>query len=121
SGRSLAVLGPHGFMKLAYWECEGPVGTPTVLCVHGLTRNGRDFDFLAEALSARFRVVCPDMPGRGRSDWLDDAKGYAFPFYLSVAAALVARLDVPVVHWVGTSMGGLIGMLFASLPKNPVR
>lgn len=119
--RSLPVLGPRGFLNLAYWEWEGPSGAPTVLCVHGLTRNGRDFDFLAEALSARFRVVCPDMPGRGRSDWLDDAESYGFPYYLAVCAALFARLDVPGLHWVGTSMGGLIGLLFASLPKNPVR
>ena len=76
--RSLPVLGPQGFLNIAYWEWEGPPGAPTVLCVHGLTRNGRDFDFLAEALSQRFRVVCPDMPGRGRSDWLDDAKPTAF-------------------------------------------
>ena len=119
--RSLPVLGPQGFLNLAYWEWEGPPGAPTVLCVHGLTRNGRDFDFLAEALSARCRVVCPDMPGRGRSDWLDDGKAYGFPYYLAALAALYARLDVPSVHWVGTSMGGLIGMLFASLPKSPVR
>ncbi len=119
--RSLAVLGPRGFINLAYGEWEGPPGAPTVLCVHGLTRNSRDFDFLAQDLSARFRVVCPDMPGRGRSDWLDDAEDYAFPFYLAVLAALYARVDVPAVHWVGTSMGGLIGILFAALPKSPVR
>ena len=119
--RNLPVLGPQGFVNLAFWEWEGPPGAPTVLCVHGLTRNGRDFDFLAEALSPRFRVVCPDLPGRGRSDWLDDARAYGFPFYLAVIGALYARLDVQTVHWVGTSMGGLIGMLFAALPKNPVR
>jgi pimeloyl-ACP methyl ester carboxylesterase len=119
--RNLPVLGPQGFLNLAYWEWEGPAAAPTVLCVHGLTRNGRDFDFLAEALSARFRVICPDMPGRGRSDWLDDAGTYGFPFYLAVIGALYARLDVPAIHWVGTSMGGLIGMLFAALPKSPVR
>jgi pimeloyl-ACP methyl ester carboxylesterase len=119
--RNLPVLGPQGFLNLAYWEWEGPAGAPTVLCVHGLTRNGRDFDFLAEALSSRFRVVCPDMPGRGRSDWLEDAGSYGFPFYLSVLGALFARLDVPAVHWVGTSLGGLVGILFAALPKSPVR
>lgn len=119
--RSLPVLGPRGFLNLAYWEWEGPPGAPTVLCVHGLTRNGRDFDFLAEALSARCRIVCPDMPGRGRSDWLDDASGYSFPYYLAVLGALYARLDVPAIHWVGTSMGGIIGMLFAALPNSPVR
>jgi pimeloyl-ACP methyl ester carboxylesterase len=119
--RNLPVLGPQGFLNLAYWEWDGPAGAPTAICVHGLTRNGRDFDSLAEALAARFRVVCPDMPGRGRSDWLDDPKAYGFPFYLTALGALFARLDVPAVHWVGTSMGGLLGMLIASLPKSPVR
>ena len=119
--RNLPVLGPPGFLNRASWEWEGPPGAPTVLCVHGLTRNGRDFDMLAEALSARFRVVCPDMPGRGRSDWLDEGSAYGFPFYLAVLGALYARLDVVGLHWVGTSMGGLIGMLFAALPKSPVR
>jgi pimeloyl-ACP methyl ester carboxylesterase len=119
--RNLPVLGPQGFLNLAYWEWDGPPGAPTVLCVHGLTRNGRDFDLLAEALSARFRVVCPDLPGRGRSDWLDEGAAYGFPFYLAVLGALYARLDVVALHWVGTSMGGLCGMLFAALPKSPVR
>jgi len=119
--RNLPVLGPQGFLNLAYYEWDGPPSAPTVICVHGLTRNGRDFDFIAEALSARFRVVAPDMPGRGRSDWLDDAATYGFPFYLAVIGTLFARLDVTTVHWVGTSMGGIIGMLFASMPNSPVR
>jgi pimeloyl-ACP methyl ester carboxylesterase len=119
--RNLPVLGPQGFLNLTYWEWDGPPGAPTVMCVHGLTRNGRDFDFLAEALSSRFRVVCPDLPGRGRSDWLDEGAAYGFPFYLAVLGALYARLDVVALHWVGTSMGGLCGMLFAALPKSPVR
>src|SRR5579871_4159242 len=119
--RNLPVLGPHGFVDLAYWDWEGPPGAPVVLCVHGLTRNGRDFDALAEVLSARFRVVCPDLPGRGKSGWLDDAAGYGFPFYLAVCAALFARLDTAAIDWVGTSLGGLVGMFFAGLPNHPVR
>src|SRR5712691_11192712 len=112
--RSLPVLGPQGFVNLAYWEWDGPVGAPTVLCVHGLTRNGRDFDMLAQALTSHFRVVCPDMPGRGRSEWLGDAKHYSFAVYLAVIAALWARLDVLNIAYLGTSMGGLIGMMLAS-------
>lgn len=119
--RSLPVLAPTGFLTLAYYEWEGPPGAPTVICIHGLTRNGRDFDTLAEALAQNCRVACPDLPGRGASDWLDDGAGYSFPFYLAVAAALFARLDTTAVDWVGTSMGGLIGMLFAGLPGAPVR
>jgi pimeloyl-ACP methyl ester carboxylesterase len=119
--RLLPVLGPQGFLNVAYWDWEGPPGAPVVVCVHGLTRNGRDFDALAEVLSKQFRVVCPDLPGRGRSEWLPAAEDYSFAFYLAVVAALFARLDVPGLLWVGTSLGGVIGMLLASLPKNPVR
>ena len=68
TSRRLSCLGPHGFHRVTYYEWDGPAGAPTVLCVHGLTRNGRDFDGLAEALSAHFRVVCPDVVGRGKSD-----------------------------------------------------
>src|SRR5258708_39831619 len=74
--RSLNYLGPHGFHRLAYWEWPGPNAARTVLCVHGLTRNGRDFDALAEALSARFRVVCPDVAGRAKNGWLQNPAGY---------------------------------------------
>lgn len=119
--RALAGLGPHGFHRLHYWEWPGPAGAPTLLCVHGLTRNGRDFDELAKALSSRYRVICPDMPGRGRSEWLSDPADYGYPVYLADMAALIARLDVGTVDWVGTSMGGLIGMLMASQKGAPIR
>jgi pimeloyl-ACP methyl ester carboxylesterase len=119
--RSLACLGPHGFHSVAYWEWPGPKSAPTLLCVHGLTRNGRDFDVLAEALSAHFRVVCPDFPGRGKSEWLSHPADYAYPVYLADLAALIARLDVEAVDWVGTSMGGIAGMLMAAQPGTPVR
>jgi pimeloyl-ACP methyl ester carboxylesterase len=91
-----------------------------VLCVHGLTRNGRDFDALAERLSIHYRVICPDMAGRGRSDQLANSALYAIPQYLADCVTLVARLDVERLAWVGTSMGGLIGMSLASLQSNPV-
>ncbi len=119
--RSLQCLGPHGFHRLAYWEWPGPAGARTVLCVHGLTRNGRDFDSFAEALSARLRVVCPDVAGRGQSEWLSDPADYGYPVYLADIAALIARLDVEEIDWVGTSMGGLIGMLLAAQPGSPIR
>jgi len=119
--RHLSCLGPHGFHRVAYAEWAGPAGAPTVICVHGLTRNGRDFDALAAALSRRFRVVCPDVAGRGQSEWLSHPGDYAYPLYLADMAALIARLDVPEVLWVGTSMGGLIGMLLAAQPGSPIR
>ena len=119
--RSLSCLGPKGFHKLAYWEWPGPPGAPTVLCVHGLTRNGRDFDALAQALSAARRVICPDMPGRGQSEWLSDPEDYDEAVYLRDLAALIARLDVASLDWVGTSMGGILGMLMAAQPGAPIR
>jgi pimeloyl-ACP methyl ester carboxylesterase len=119
--RYLPCLGPAGFTRVAYTEWEGPPAAPAAICVHGLTRNARDFDRLAEALSATHRVVCPDMPGRGRSEWLASAQAYGYPLYLSVAAALIARLDVESVDWIGTSMGGLIGMFLAAQKGAPVR
>lgn len=119
--RSLLAGTPHGFYRMSYTEWAGPVGAPTVVCVHGLTRNGRDFDMLADALSREFRVVCPDVLGRGKSDWLDHPEDYDFPVYIAAMAQLIARLDVPEVLWVGTSMGGLIGMLTAALPGAPIK
>ncbi len=91
------------------------------VCVHGLTRNGKDFDAIAGALSAHYRVICPDMPGRGRSEFLTVAAEYGNPLYLADASALLARLDVESVDWLGTSMGGLIGMMLAAQPGNPIR
>ena len=119
--RMLLCLGPRGFYRMAFVEWPGAQATRTIVCVHGLTRNGRDFDRLAAALAAEARVVCPDMPGRGKSDWLDTAEAYAYPTYLAAVGALVARLDVAEIDWVGTSMGGIIGMFLAALPGTPIR
>jgi pimeloyl-ACP methyl ester carboxylesterase len=115
-------LGLGGFHHLAYVEWGTGQGLPPVLCVHGLTRNGRDFDDLAQVLAgAGRRVVCPDVVGRGRSDRLANPALYGYPQYLGDATALIARLDEPVVDWVGTSMGGLIGMMLAAQPNTPIR
>ncbi len=114
-------LGPHGFHRTRYWEWGDPANPRVVVCVHGLTRNGRDFDTLAHALAPHFRVLCPDVVGRGRSDWLSHKQDYGYPLYLSDLTALIARAAVESVLWVGTSMGGLIGMMLAALPGNPIR
>lgn len=106
-------------MAFVSWGDHGASGT--VICVHGLTRNGRDFDALAAALSKSRRVVCPDVVGRGKSDWLRDPQQYQTPQYAADMAALIARLNVGRVDWVGTSMGGLIGMALAALPGSPIR
>jgi pimeloyl-ACP methyl ester carboxylesterase len=114
-------LSPHGFHRLAYREWGNPASSRTVVCVHGLTRNGCDFDALATTLSDRFRVICPDMPGRGDSDWLRDPNDYVFPVYLTALTALLARIDAEELFWLGTSMGGLLGMVIAAQPKTPIR
>jgi pimeloyl-ACP methyl ester carboxylesterase len=119
--RHLSCLSASGFHHVVYTEWPGPSGAPTLLCVHGLTRNGKDFDTIAESLSAHYRVICPDMPGRGRSEWLKNPAEYGYPLYVQNCAALIARLDVDSVDWLGTSMGGIIGMIIASQPRNPIR
>ena len=105
---------------MAYLEW-GRADNPRVLiCVHGLTRCARDFDFLARALATDYRVVCPDVVGRGDSDWLQNPMEYQVPLYVSDMVTLIARLDVEAVDWVGTSLGGLIGMALAALPGSLV-
>ncbi len=115
-----SALGPHGFHRVAYTEWGDEKNPDVVVCVHGLTRNGRDFDFLARGLEKEFRVICPDVPGRGQSEWLEYKEDYGYPLYVADMAALIARLNVDSVSWVGTSMGGLIGMFIASQPKTPI-
>ncbi len=109
-----------GLHRLAYWEWGARDNPDVVMCVHGLTRSGRDFDALAAHLAARYRVICPDMIGRGRSDWMADPMLYQVPQYVADCVTLIARLDVEQVAWVGTSMGGLIGMGLASLEGAPI-
>lgn len=106
---------PKGLHRMAYWEWGAQDNPRVVVCVHGLSRQGRDFDTLAQALSGEFRVICPDVVGRGQSDWLPDPMLYAVPTYVADMVALLARLNVEQVSWVGTSMGGLIGLSLASL------
>lgn len=113
--------GLSGCHRLAYYEWGDTAHDRVVVCVHGLTRNGRDFDALAQRLSPHFRVVCPDMPGRGKSQWLPNPMDYGYPVYMAVVKTLVAQLGVKQLDWVGTSMGGLIGMMLASQPDSPVR
>jgi len=114
-------MDPHGFHFMRYTEW-GDAHNPRVLvCVHGLTRNGRDFDYVARGLSDAYRVVCPDVVGRGRSDWLRDPADYNYPVYCADMATLIASLHAESVDWLGTSMGGIIGMILSSMPGSPVR
>jgi pimeloyl-ACP methyl ester carboxylesterase len=106
---------PH---RMAYWQWGDPQASHTVVCVHGLSRQGRDFDVLAQELVARaitpLRVVCPDVVGRGKSDFLADPQGYQLPTYVADMLQLLAQLKPATLDWVGTSMGGLIGMLLCA-------
>ncbi|SIQ40980.1 MULTISPECIES: alpha/beta fold hydrolase [Acidiphilium] len=106
------------FHRLGFVEFGNPAA-PAVMCVHGLTRNGRDFDILAEALANDYHVICPDLPGRGRSDWLADSSLYQPPSYVVALAHLLAYLNKPVA-WVGTSLGGICGMMVAAAPHTPI-
>ena len=119
--REVQCLDNRGLHRMAYWQWGSADNPKVLVCVHGLTRQGRDFDTLARALQHDYRVVCPDVVGRGRSDWLADPSGYAMPAYVADMVTLLARLDAEVVDWVGTSMGGLIGMGLAGLDGAPVR
>ena len=119
--RSLQCIGAHGFHRMAYTEWGDPHNPRVLVCVHGLTRNGRDFDDLARAMAPHYRVICPDVVGRGRSGWLAVKDDYQLPTYVADMITLIARLDVETVHWMGTSMGGLIGMIIASMPDTPIR
>ena len=104
---------PAGLHRMAYAEWGDPANDRVLLCVHGLTRTGRDFDSLARRLAGDFRVVCPDVVGRGRSDWLTAPAFYTVPQYVSDMVTLIARLRPASLAWVGTSMGGLIGLALA--------
>ena len=138
----ILCLDTHGFHKMHYTDWGDPASPRVVICVHGLTRNCRDFDFLAQALAGECRVVCPDIAGRGRSDWLTRKDDYGYPQYTRDVTALIARVTAwPVatswlgklanflhrrygsrsVYWVGTSMGGMLGMLLAASPNSPIR
>jgi pimeloyl-ACP methyl ester carboxylesterase len=114
---------------MAYKEWGDPANPKVLVCVHGVTRVAGDFDALAAAMSDRYRVVCPDVVGRGRSDRLRDPGHYVVPQYVADMVTLIARVTAncaannadEAVHWVGTSMGGLIGMVLASFDNSPIR
>ncbi|MBN9368029.1 MAG: alpha/beta hydrolase [Comamonadaceae bacterium] len=122
-----ATAGHEAQHRMAYWEwnATGDARHPHVIvCVHGLTRQGRDFDVLAQRLARQARVVCPDVAGRGHSDWLADPMAYQVPQYAADMLALLAQVhqeaSIGTLDWVGTSMGGLIGMAIAGQPGLPL-
>jgi pimeloyl-ACP methyl ester carboxylesterase len=114
-------LDSRGLHRMAYWEWGDAANPQVLVCAHGLSRQGRDFDTLAADMASHYRVVCPDVVGRGQSDWLADPMGYAIPTYVADMVTLLARLNAATVDWVGTSMGGLIGLGLAALKGSPLR
>ena len=110
-----------GLHQMAYHEWGDPHNQNVLICVHGLTRRGSDFNVLAKAMSDRYRVICPDVVGRGDSDWLENPMLYGLPQYVADMVTLIARLGVDKVDWFGTSMGGLIGIFLASQEHSPIR
>jgi len=120
--RRVQCLDGRGLHRMAYWQWERADGASdrVLVCVHGVSRQGRDFDILARAMQDGWRVVCPDVVGRGESDRLADPAAYLLPTYVADMVTLLARLDAKTVHWFGTSMGGLIGIAMAALPGSPI-
>ena len=114
----------NGGHRMAWWEWGNPEAAHVIVCAHGLSRQGRDFDVLAQALGQRggasVRVVCPDVVGRGKSDWLKDPMGYQIPNYAADILAMLAQLKPSKLDWIGTSMGGLIGVVVAGQPGLPL-
>ena len=119
--KRVQCISPSGLHDMAYKEWGDPANPKVLVCVHGVTRVSDDFDVLAAAMCGEYRVVCPDVVGRGRSGKLRNPMHYGVPQYVSDMVTLLARVNAETVHWVGTSMGGLIGMGLTSLPDNPVR
>ena len=114
----------NGQHRMAYWQWGEANSDHIIICAHGLSRQGRDFDVLAQALCdaapGKLRVVCPDVAGRGKSDWLKNPMGYQIPQYAADMLALIAQLQPKTLDWVGTSMGGLIGMVICGQPDLPL-
>lgn len=119
--RSVQCVSTKGLHRMAYLEWGDPRNKDVLVCVHGLARSSRDFEELARALCGHFRVACPDLAGRGDSDRLADPALYVVPQYVSDMVTLIARLDAESVNWVGTSLGGLVGMALAAQPGSPIK
>lgn len=119
--QSVQCISPTGLHHMSYKEWGDPRNAKVLICVHGVTRVADDFDALAQALEDDYRIICPDVVGRGQSGHLSNPQLYQIPQYVSDMVTLLARANAVTVDWVGTSMGGLIGMVLASLKDNSLR
>lgn len=118
---SVQCISPDGLHHIAYKDWGEPDNPNVLICVHGVTRVSDDFDVLARELSGEYRVICPDMAGRGRSGWLRNPQHYQIPQYVSDVVTLIARIKAENLFYLGTSMGGMVGMGLASLKNNPIQ
>lgn len=118
--RDVRFITPSGLYRMSYVEWGRSDNPRVLVCVHGLTRCARDFDYLARALAQNYRIICPDVPGRGESAWLKNPMEYVVPTYVAAMVTLIARIGAERVDWLGTSMGGIIGMALAALPDSPI-
>jgi pimeloyl-ACP methyl ester carboxylesterase len=114
-------LNPQGFHKIAYIQWGDETSSHVLVCVHGFTRNSHDFDYLARALQQKYQIVCPDLIGRGKSDYTGNTEAYNFTQYMNDMVALLARIKAKQVHWLGTSIGGIVGMMLAAQPNSPIK
>lgn len=118
---SFEASGPAGIHRITYMDWGDRSNPDILICVHGLTRNSRDFDAISKVLSEEYRVICMDVAGRGDSDWLVKPDEYGYPQYVADALALLDHLGCGRVDWLGTSMGGILGMMIAAQPETPIR
>jgi len=112
---------PQGSHEIAYIQWGDTRNPRILLCLHGLTRNGRDFDYLAAVLAQEYRVICPDIVGRGQSDWLKRSEDYSLTVYINDILTLLTELQISTVDWLGNSLGGLIGMSLAAQHPQRIR
>ncbi|MES2215182.1 MAG: alpha/beta hydrolase [Pseudomonadota bacterium] len=116
--RKLQIVPKH---RVSYLEFGDPNNKEVALCIHGISRNAHDFDYLSQALSKDFRVISINMPGRGSSEWFKNAKYYNYHTYIHDILHILKKLRIPSVHYVGTSMGGLIGMAIATYYRKYIK
>ncbi len=119
--QTVQCVSPAGLHTMSYKEWGDPQNAKVLICVHGVTRVADDFDMLAQALETEYRIICPDVVGRGQSGRLPNPQLYQIPQYVSDMVTLLARANAETVDWFGTSMGGLIGMVLASMKNSPLR
>ncbi len=116
------TMAGEGTHEIVYYDYGDPMSLVPVVCVHGLTRNARDFDLLAQELAKRGRrVISISMPGRGESEWLKNTADYSYASYMADCIKILDNFHLRQVDWVGTSMGGIIGMLIAGTYEGRIR